>query len=35
MRLRTEADARWFAETVFVLIIEQGLPGPEHGRAAT
>jgi AcrR family transcriptional regulator len=28
--LRTEADARWFAKTVFVPIIEGGLPRPEH-----
>lgn len=32
--LRTEADARWFAQTVFVPIIEHGLPGPEQRRAA-
>jgi AcrR family transcriptional regulator len=26
--LRTEAEARWFAQTVFAPIIEHGLPGP-------
>jgi AcrR family transcriptional regulator len=26
--LRTEAEARWFAQAVFVPIIENGLPGP-------
>ncbi len=31
--LRTEADARWFAQTVFVPIIEGGLPGPEQGKS--
>ncbi len=29
--LRTEADARWFAQTVFAPIIERGLPGPQQG----
>ncbi len=33
--LRTEAEARWFAQTVFVPIIEHGLPGPEQGTAVT